>query len=213
MIKISQRIKEVRLEKGLTLEEISAATKIKEVFLAAIEEGQYDKLPSPAYAQGFVRNYVRFLGLPEKETLALFRREFDADRNYKVLPSGFAKTNDSSFSKFRLKQRPLVIILIFIAILGFIFYQYRNAFFGPSLDIFSPKEKAVFSSSVVSVVGKTDPDAIVFINDNAISVEQNGAFRKNIVALSGETTIKIKAVNHFGKQTIVKRVVEIKSSP
>jgi cytoskeletal protein RodZ len=213
MIKISQRIKEARLNKGLTLEEISASTKIKTSFLSAIEDGKFDKLPSVAYAQGFVRNYVRFLGLPEKETLALFRREFDAESNYKVLPSGFSKTNGFSFSKLRVKQRALLVTSIFVLLLGFIFYQYRDAFFGPSLDVFSPKQNAVSSSSIISVSGKTDPDATVLINSVSVSVDQNGVFKKNVVSLAGKTIIEIKAVNHFGKQSITKREVEIKSSP
>jgi cytoskeletal protein RodZ len=213
MIEISQKIKDARLEKGLTLDEISKATKIRVSFLSAIERGEYDKLPSPAYAQGFVRNYINFLGLPEKETLALFRREFDTNKSYKILPSGFDKTSGFSLSKLRMKQTAVIIILIFAGLFLFIFYQYKDAIFNPSLDIFSPAKGAVFSSSVIQVSGKTDPNVTVFVNNIAVNVEQNGVFKKNIVALSGKTAIEIKAVNHFGKQTIVKRDVEIKSSP
>lgn len=213
MIRISQRIKEARLEKGLTLEEISKTTKIKLSFLTAIEKGEYDKLPSAAYAQGFVRNYIKFLGLPEKETLALFRREFDTNKRYNVLPSGFSKGSGFPFSKLRVKQTAIIIILIFASLLAFIFYQYKEAIFNPSLDIFSPAKGEIFSSSVVPVSGKTDPNVTVFINDTAVSIGENGAFKKNIVALSGKTTVEVKAVNQFGRETIVKREVEIKFNP
>ena len=89
MVKASERLKEVRLEKDLSLEEISQSTKIKAIYLEYIEKGEYNKLPSVSYAHGFVRNYARFLGLNEKEILALFRREFDSDTAYRVLPKGF----------------------------------------------------------------------------------------------------------------------------
>ncbi len=213
MIKIGQRIKDARLEKGLTIDQISEITKIKAVFLSAIENGEYDKLPSAAYAQGFVRNYIKFLGLPEKETLALFRREFDTNKSYKVLPSGFGKNNKFSLSKIRMKQSLIIIILIFVSLFSFLFYQYKNAIFNPSLDIFSPQEKTVFQSSVILVSGKTDPDVTVFVDDTAVSVDKDGAFKKNVVVLSGKTTIEIKAVNSFGKETIIKREVEVKESP
>ncbi len=213
MINIGQRIKEARLEKELTLEEVAEVTKIKIPFLTAIEEGEYEKLPSVAYAQGFFRNYIKFLGLPEKETLALFRREFDTNKTYKVLPSGFNKDNKFSFSKIRIKQSLMVIIVIFALLFSFLFYQYRDAIFNPSLDIFSPEEKAVYSSSIILVSGKTDSNVTVFVNDTAVSVDQSGAFKKNVVVLSGKSTIEIKAVNSFGKETIIKREVEIKESP
>ena len=213
MININQRIKDTRLEKGLTLDEISKATKIKVSFLSAIETGEYDKLPSAAYAQGFVKNYINFLGLPEKETLALFRREFDTNKSYKILPSGFDKSSKFSFSQLRIKQKALIITLILLGVLGFIFYQYKDAIFNPSLDIFSPKKGEIFSSSIISVYGKTDPNVTVYVNNVVVSTEENGSFKKNIVALSGKTTVEVKAVNHFGKQTIVKREVVIKSSP
>jgi cytoskeletal protein RodZ len=213
MIKISQRLKDARLEKGLTLEEISKATKIRTDFLFAIENGEFDKLPSAAYAQGFVRNYVKFLGLPEKETLALFRREFDTNKSYKILPSGFAKNSGFSLSRLRVKRTLVIIILIFVSFLSFILYQYKDAIFNPPLDIFSPQEKEVFTSLVIPVYGKTDPNVTVFVDNVVVSVDQSGAFRKNIIALSGKVTVEIKAVNHFGKQTIVRKRIEIKPSP
>lgn len=213
MININQRIQNVRLEKGLTLEEVSKATKIKTSFLSAIESGEYEKLPSAAYAQGFVRNYIKFLGLPEKETLAFFRREFDTNKNYKVLPTGLHKGKYFSFSNLRIKQKAIIIALVFIALFSFIFYQYKDAIINPSLDIFSPSKEEIFSSSIISVAGKTEPGVTVFINGNPVVVEDNGAFKKSIVILSGKTTIEIKAVNHFNRETIVKREVKIESSP
>jgi len=213
MIKIGQRIKEKRLEKGLTIDQISEITKIKAPFLLAIENSEYDKLPSVAYAQGFFRNYIKFLGLPEKETLALFRREFDTNKSYKVLPSGFSKNNKFSFSKIRMKQSLIIIILIFVALFSFLFYQYKDAIFNPPLDILFPQDKTISSSSIVLVSGKTDPDVTVFVNDVAVSVDTNGAFKKNVVVLSGKTVIEIKAVNSFGKEKIIKREVEVKESP
>ena len=94
MIKAGERLKEVRLARDLTLEDVEKSTKIKTSYLEFIENGQYDKLPSVSYAQGFVRNYADFLGLPEKEIMAIFRREFDEEKAYRVLPKGFDKKQE-----------------------------------------------------------------------------------------------------------------------
>ena len=81
MIRAGEKLREERLKKHLTLEEVSRATKIKESFLLAIEKGEYKKLPPATYAQGFVRNYAGFLGMPEQEILAIFRREYDEEEH------------------------------------------------------------------------------------------------------------------------------------
>ena len=210
MIKVGQKFQEARLQKGLTLGEISQSTKIKVSFLEAIEKGEYEKLPSVTYAQGFVRNYARFLNMPEKETLALFRREFDEEKAIKVLPLGFSKTKDFSLSRFKSKQSLFLVFLVLLILLGYILFQYRGALFNPSISLSSPAENAVISSSVVNVVGKTDSNATVFVDNFSVSVDNNGVFTKVINVFPGKATITVKVVNRFGKETILKRDIEIK---
>src|ERR1035437_3884986 len=139
-------LREERIKTGLTLEEASQATKIKSSFLMAIERGDYQKLPSIAYAQGFVRNYTGFLGLPEKEVLALFRREFDEGKIFRVLPEGLAKQDEFSLKRFNFRTTVLFVFIVFLGLLGFIIFQYRFAFMGPPLNVSSPKDMLSLSS-------------------------------------------------------------------
>lgn len=213
MIRAGQRLQEKRLEKGLNLEEVAQKTKIRLNFLSAIEKGDYSELPSVAYAQGFVRNYANFLGLPEKEILALFRREFDGKKHYRVLPQGLAKTKEYSPFRLRIKQSALLIILAFAIVLGFIGYQYRAAFFGPSVYVISPEDNAVVSSNRVTVLGKTDPNATVMVEEFPVAVDTNGEFKKVISVFPGKTTITIKVINKFGRETIVKKTVQARKNP
>ena len=210
MIKVGQKFLEARLQKGLTLEEISQSTKIKVPFLEAIEKGQYEKLPSVTYAQGFVRNYAKFLELPEKETLALFRREFDEEKIQKVLPQGFTKTKEFPLTRLRIRQTLFFVFFVLLSIFAYILFQYRGAIVSPSLFITSPLENAVISSSVVTVIGKTDPNATVFVSGFPVSVNSNGVFTKVINVFPGKAVITVKAINRFGKETILKRNIEIK---
>lgn len=207
MIKIGQRLKEIRLQKELTIEDISAKTKIRPKFITALENGDYEKLPSAAYAQGFLRNYARFLGIAEKEALALFRREFDEDQAYRVLPHSFSKDKEVSFSKFRSRQTIIIVVFIFLALLGYIVFQYRQAIVNPSLLVSLPRESMTILSSGVVVSGKTDPDVTVFVDNYPVSVDSIGNFRKTITVFPGKTTIIIKAVNRFGRQTVTKRQI------
>lgn len=201
MITAGERLQEARLSQGLTLEDVSKSTKIKTSYLEFIEKGQYDKLPSASYAQGFVRNYTDFLGLPEEEIIAIFRREFDEEKTYRVLPKGFDETKGFPISGFKIKRSFLLIIIIFIIFLGYMLFQYRYAFLNPPLNIDSPKNMALISSQKVTVTGKTDSNATIYVNSDAVSVDQNGNFQKIINVFPGKTTITVKAINKFSRVT------------
>lgn len=55
-----RREREIR---GISLKEISDATKISKRFLEAIERNEHRTLPAPVFTRGFVREYARYLGL------------------------------------------------------------------------------------------------------------------------------------------------------
>ena len=55
--------------RGVSLQEIAAATKIGVRMLQAIEEDRLDKLPQGLFVRGFVREYARFLALDEQKIL------------------------------------------------------------------------------------------------------------------------------------------------
>ena len=105
------------------LPQVSEATKIKTEFLEALEKGEYQKLPSAAYAQGFVRSYARFLELPEKETLALFRREFSEEKVFKVLPESLVERKSFPLKRIKVRQTLVVIAFIFLLLVVFILFQ------------------------------------------------------------------------------------------
>lgn len=55
--------KQRRKEMNISLKEAENATSIRTTYLHNIEEGDLNKIISPVYAQGFVRQYASFLGL------------------------------------------------------------------------------------------------------------------------------------------------------
>lgn len=59
-----RREREIR---GISLKEISDATKISKRFLEAIERNDHRTLPAPVFTRGFVREYSRYLGLNAEE--------------------------------------------------------------------------------------------------------------------------------------------------
>ena len=62
-------LKEHRELRGLSREEISRTTRISPGLLAALEEGQSEKLPEQVFVQNYARSYAKAVGLPEHEVL------------------------------------------------------------------------------------------------------------------------------------------------
>ena len=61
---------EARNRRGLSLSDAERQTRIPRRYLQALEADQFNVLPAPVYARGFLRNYARFLGLDENELVA-----------------------------------------------------------------------------------------------------------------------------------------------
>jgi cytoskeleton protein RodZ len=64
------RLKQEREQRGITLEEISATTKIGTRMLVALEHEHFDQLPGGIFNKGFIRAYARCLGLDEEQAIA-----------------------------------------------------------------------------------------------------------------------------------------------
>ena len=85
-----EHLKRERELRGVSLDEISAATRIKTSFLEALENGRWSELPGGAFNRGFVRATARFLGLDEDGMVAEYALETGGESQTKLQaqPSG-----------------------------------------------------------------------------------------------------------------------------
>ncbi len=62
-------LKQARLNKNLTIEDVERHLNIKKQYIIALEESNYDVLPGKTYTRGYLRLYSHFLGitLPEND--------------------------------------------------------------------------------------------------------------------------------------------------
>src|SRR5438477_8256472 len=74
---IGESLRRARTERGLELATVSEAIKIRVRYLRALEAEDWDALPAPAYARGFLRTYATYLGLDADALVEEFRRVAD----------------------------------------------------------------------------------------------------------------------------------------
>ena len=80
MEELGATLREARLRRNLSLEEVERETKVRQVFLAALEEERYDLLPARVFTQGFVHVYARYLGLDPRPLLRQLPPDASAER-------------------------------------------------------------------------------------------------------------------------------------
>ena len=62
-----------RGERGLTIEQAAAATRIRAHYLRALESNELERLAAPVYARGHLRTYARFLDLDPEPLIAMLK--------------------------------------------------------------------------------------------------------------------------------------------
>jgi hypothetical protein len=76
MFEIGNTLREARLRRGLDILDCEAETKIRAKYLRAMEEEQFDLMPSPTYVRGFLRAYADFLDLDGRLVLDEYESRF-----------------------------------------------------------------------------------------------------------------------------------------
>lgn len=210
MKSVGSILHETRLEKGILLEDVEKATKIRKKFLEAIEADDYTIIPSIAYAKGFVKNYSEFLGLDSQMTLAFFRRQSQDAPKTSLLPK---KSMNPENSLFRLTPGRFLMLLLgscAIIFLSYFIVQYRSLQQPPMLQIEKPQAEKIVEDRKVDVLGTTASDATVTVNGVSVLVRSDGKFFDQVSLEPGLNTITITATSRYGKSTTVVRKVGLK---
>lgn len=200
--------RQAREKKRLTLDDVERATKIRKKFLEGIERDDYANLPSPAYAKGFVKNYSDFLGLDETNVFAYFRRQTEEVPKSSLFP----KKIDAALAPAPLRMTPgrflgLLVGALVIIFISYLALQYRTIQLPPALSIESPNENFVSDEQRIEVLGATEPDATVTINDVSVLVRSDGKFFDQVELQAGVNKITVTATSRFGKATTITRDV------
>jgi cytoskeletal protein RodZ len=75
-----ERLRAAREEKGLSLEDVAAQTRIPQRHLESIETADWEKLPAPTYTIGFAKSYASSVGLDRTDIGDQLREEMGGQR-------------------------------------------------------------------------------------------------------------------------------------
>jgi cytoskeletal protein RodZ len=101
---VGKKLREARTRRKLSLVEVEAETKIRPRYLQAIENEEWEQLPSETYARAFIRTYGRLLGLDGERLAEEQRRSQGAARPGERLPR--VDPRPRPVSRARRRRRP-----------------------------------------------------------------------------------------------------------
>lgn len=98
MAGFGEKLRNTREKKGISLELIEEETKIRKMYLEALEEEAFTMLPPRVYAVGFVKRYAHFLGLDVEELT----------REFKELAYGAGEEEEQQVFRQSTKRSPML---------------------------------------------------------------------------------------------------------
>ena len=130
MTELGNRLKEARLAKGLSLEDLQSITKIQKRYLIGIEEGNYSSMPGNFYVRAFVKQYAEALELNPDEIFETYKNEIPATHN-EDLPEQLSRVKtrksvtEGSSKIFDIIPKVLIGVFI-IGAAGLLYYFFVN---------------------------------------------------------------------------------------
>ena len=222
MARLGDMLRAQREKKGLTLDQAAADTRIREKFLKALEDGDYQSLPGAVYTKGFLRNYAEYLDFDQEELVALFHEE-----------RGGAPAPESSraFRPMRpIMRRSLIFtpaVLVPVIVLagiglfvGYLYYQFTSFAVAPVLDVLDPASDAIAQNAQFVLRGRTVPTGKVTIQVFPgpetiadIRPDADGAFSASIDLTPGANHVVIEVLDQTGKVSRVSRSIILQPQP
>jgi cytoskeleton protein RodZ len=134
---VEDTLQRVRERHGLTLEDVAYALKLTPRQVEALESERFDRLPGPAFARGFLRNYARLLGLDPAPLLARFEASNQTEAVSLAPLTNAGGAMPIGQSERRRSAGPLgvlVVVLLAAVVAGWYFDWFRPPAIGTQSD-------------------------------------------------------------------------------
>lgn len=203
---LGEKLRKVREGKNLTLEEIAKRINIQVKYLVALENGDYHHLPGGVYIKNFLIEYAKFLGLDQNLITEFYEKEkfFTQQKRFYPLPKSLVLSQ--IFKKF-------FQILIVFFILFYLGWGIKKIIFPPSLTIISPDDNFITRENLIKIIGQTEEEAIVMINDKLADSNFKGRFEEEIELKPGLNIIEISATKkHSRGKTVTRKIMFIETN-
>jgi cytoskeleton protein RodZ len=151
MFEIGATLREARERRQLTWEQVEADTKIRAKYLRALEEEEFDSLPSGTYVRGFLRAYASYLGLDGRLFVDEYASRFGTRHDDEL----FRRRRERPMTQRRESSSAVLVALIAVVAIGVLFFVAWR--FGPGEP--TPPQPSVLTRTVTTNCVNCNPEA------------------------------------------------------
>lgn len=205
---IGELLKQERQQRGVSLSELSAKTKVRLEFLEALESGDLSCLPAAPFVKGYIRACARVLSLDSDSLIAVLRRDYKQDYHGQLISRSLSgKNHPRWWSSISISWMGLAVLGLFVSILVYGGYKWYQATRPPHLELTSPADQATVASQV-EVSGYTDHQVLLLVNDRPVALNPDGSFATTVeLTQEGLAMISVQAFDQKNRVTKIDRVV------
>jgi cytoskeleton protein RodZ len=138
---IGSLLQNARNNKNEELSVVSRSLRIRQVYLEAIENNQFNILPGDIYVSGFIRSYATYLGLDSEDIIERYKSDIDKG---KTKPELIFPTYVPENS---IPGAAILLLGLMIAMVG-----YGSWYFFSSKNIFTTNQVAKIPDSLTSLI-------------------------------------------------------------
>ncbi|WP_298768042.1 helix-turn-helix domain-containing protein [uncultured Fibrobacter sp.] len=201
--KLGEFIARVRVERGMSVEQLSVATKVAVSYIKSIEAGEWKSFPVAAYVRGYLNSIASKLNLDAHAVLSAFAAESgnrldhefeDVSGGKKIKPLAEGENKKKSLAV------PLVIILLIMAFLAASHF----------LNLISPTEKQAGEPAVEKPAVVVDSADAQEIPDGAEAIPADSIAADSVVS---DTALKSFSLGVTVSQAVVDEAVKKSDLP
>ncbi|MGM1045218.1 MAG: helix-turn-helix domain-containing protein [Bacillota bacterium] len=124
MSDLGQQLREARLQKGMSLDDVQEMTKIRKRYLEAIEAGDYKVLPGSFYVRAFIKTYAEAVGLNPDELLEGHKQDVPNPQPEATMEPVIQKRAARASSDRNMSWLPTVLMWTFPILIIAVIYLY-----------------------------------------------------------------------------------------
>ncbi len=117
---VGERLRAAREEKGLSLEDVAAQTRIPQRHLESLEVADWDKLPAPTYTTGFAKSYASAVGLDRTEIGEQLRAEMGGSRSPNAQAEVFEPADPARTMPKSLVLATIAAVIVLVVVMSWL---------------------------------------------------------------------------------------------
>lgn len=206
MLTVGELLKNERVKRQLTIQDVEKKTKIRKKYLDAIERNNWSIFPSKTYIYGVISSYGKLFKLEKEMLLAVFRREYEQKEVIQFKKRVGKKYLTPEAQK--IVRRTVFILALLVAIyFGTQLYLYLSP---PKVEILSPTKTVFTREEKIELVGKVPNESVVSVNGRQVFADKNNIFTVAIPLTDKKNPVTVEVTGANGKKTVIKKIFEKK---